>query len=206
MLSGLESRPLRAGQAVHPWLPNKRASSISLDECTNLERIVRLYSLVTRDVGRERRALMTECCAWAGSSSSMSVVPTRSEICLEGNHGDRVGKLWSGCWAVDNDHRSGFGCGSCGILSRESFRSTTIQNRYKSRNESLVTSHDEPSFTLPRLKEPKDFDQGFDDHTTVADAEQRSGKPAVRVVDLSQRKIASGRADSALADRTRQAS
>lgn len=64
----------------------------------------------------------------------------------------------------------------------------------------------EPSFTLPRLKEPKYFDQGFDDHTTVADAEQRSGKPAVRVVDLSQRKIASGRADSALADRTRQAS
>ncbi|CAD0029399.1 unnamed protein product, partial [Aureobasidium pullulans] len=193
MLSGLESRPLRAGQAVHPWLPNKRASSISLDECTNLERIVRLYSLVTRDVGRERRALMTECCAWAGSSSSMSVVPTRSGVCLEGNHGDRVGKLWSGCWAVGNDHRSGFGCGSCGILSRESFRSTTIQNS-------------EPSFTLPRLKEPKYFDQGFDDHTTVADAEQRSGKPAVRVVDLSQRKIASGRADSALADRTRQAS
>ncbi|THX00412.1 hypothetical protein D6D17_06385 [Aureobasidium pullulans] len=193
MLFGLESRPLRAGQAVHPWLPNKRASSISLDECTNLERIVRLYSLVTRDVGRERRALMTECCAWAGSSSSMSVVPTRSEICLEGNHGDRVGKLWSGCWAVGNDHRSGFGCGSCGILLRESFRSTTIQNS-------------EPSFTLPRLKEPKYFDQGFDDHTTVADAEQRSGKPAVRVVDLSQRKIASGRADSALADRTRQAS
>ncbi|THV65241.1 hypothetical protein D6D28_09252 [Aureobasidium pullulans] len=203
MLSGLESRPLRAGQAVHPWLPNKRASSISLDECTNLERIVRLYSLVTRDVGRERRALMTECCAWAGSSSSMSVVPTRSEICLEGNHGDRVGKLWSGCWAVGNDHRSGFGCGSCGILSRESFRSTTIQNRYQSRNESIPS---EPSFTLPRLKEPKYFDQGFDDHTTVADAEQRSGKPAVRVVDLSQRKIASGRADSALADRTRQAS
>ncbi|THZ11644.1 hypothetical protein D6C91_09114 [Aureobasidium pullulans] len=193
MLSGLESRPLRAGHAVYPWLPNKRASSISLDECTNLERIVRLYSLVTRDVGRERRALMTECCAWAGSSSSMSVVPTRSEIYLEGNHGDRVGKLWSGCWAVGNDHRSGFGCGSCGILSRESFRSTTIQNS-------------EPSFTLPRLKEPKYFDQGFDDHTTVADAEQRSGKPAVRVVDLSQRKIASGRADSALADRTRQAS
>ncbi|THW80296.1 hypothetical protein D6D19_00558 [Aureobasidium pullulans] len=203
MLSGLESRPLRAGQAVHPWLPNKRASSISLDECTNLERIVRLYSLVTRDVGRERRALMTECCAWAGSSSSMSVVPTRSEICLEGNHGDRVGKLWSGCWAVGNDHRSGFGCDSCGILSRESFRSTTIQNRYQSRNESIPS---EPSFTLPRLKEPKYFDQGFDDHTTVADAEQRSGKPAVRVVDLSQRKIASGRADSALADRTRQAS
>lgn len=137
MLSGLESRQLKAGQAVHPWLPNKRASSISLDECTNLERIVRLYSLVTRDVGRERRALMTECCAWAGSSSSMSVVPTRSEICLEGNHGDRVGKLWSGCWAVGNDHRSGFGCGSCGILSRESFRSTTIQNRYQSRNESI---------------------------------------------------------------------
>ncbi|THW83767.1 hypothetical protein D6D18_08019 [Aureobasidium pullulans] len=137
MLSRLESRPLRAGHAVHPWLPNKRASSISLDECTNLERIVRLYSLVTRDVGRERRALMTECCAWAGSSSSMSVVPTRSEICLEGNHGDRVGKLWSGCWAVGNDHRSGFGCGSCGILSRESFRSTTVQNRYQSRNESI---------------------------------------------------------------------
>ncbi|THY30533.1 hypothetical protein D6D01_03206, partial [Aureobasidium pullulans] len=171
------------------------ASSISLDECTNLERIVHLYSLVTRDVGRGRRALMTECCAWAGYSSSMSVVLTRSEICLEGNHGDRVGKLWSGCWAVGNDHRSGFGCGSCGILSRESFRSTTIQNRPS-----------EPSFTLPRLKEPKDLDHGFDNHTTVADAGQRSGKPAVRVVDLSQRMIVSGRADSALADRTRQAS